>query len=296
MISSQWGKGPIRRVSMDGACRITSPEYYFSCLEELKLGHMIGEGSYASVFYAEDKLGNKFAVKKVDKRKTDINFIKREVKLGTALRHANLAKIFCSFEDKDFAYILMEYIEGSDLFEYLTNELEENCAMEVDSVRKLFWDIAKVVKFCHENGYYHRDLKLENILLDNDGQPKLIDFGFCFEGTPFDKCIEMLGSTDYACPEILSRLPYSPEKADVWSLGVILYVLLFVELPFDRKMRVQFVQRRIPQHPDIIINEDELVPNEAWQLLRQMMEVDPKKRIGMKQVLEHPFLVGIPNA
>lgn len=187
-----------------------------------------------------------------------------------------------SWVENDFTYLLFEYIEGKDMYDFLASNqftpLNENDAKE------LFRQLAKSVKYVHKRGFVHGDLKLENIMITKEGKLKLIDFGFSSEKS----CKTLLscyqGSLEYLSPEILQRVPYIGCKAEVWSIGVILYTLLFGEFPFSE-------QEREMDFEDVVVGfpRSQVSPI-AKDLIKKMLSVNPNERYEIEDVLKHPWM------
>ena len=140
-------------------------------------------------------------------------------------------KLLDLFEDDRYFYLILELLNGGDLFDYLE---KRNFHISEERARELFKQIANAVAYIHQFGIVHRDLKIENIIMsDNSEQsvPKLADFGMVKILGPAEKTQERLGTVAYAAPEVLRKKPYT-KKVDVWSLGIILYMLLGETLPF----------------------------------------------------------------
>ena len=147
-------------------------------------------------------------------------------------QHPNIVRIYDTFENLDYIYIVLELLNGGDLFEYLEKrdfKIGENRA------RSLMHSLTTALFYLHSYGIVHRDIKLENILMtDNSdvGEPKLMDFGLSKMIGPNEFCNEPFGTIGYAAPELLSDQPYD-KRVDIWSLGVVLFILLTGHTPFN---------------------------------------------------------------
>jgi serine/threonine protein kinase len=171
--------------------------------------------------------------------------------------------------------------------------------------RKIFQDISSAIQYCHQKGIAHRDLKLENILIDpTTYRVKLIDFGLCsFEKEDSAGCVDVCGSLDYIAPEVLTEQPYSAKTSDMWSLGVILYSLLFATFPFSTEERMDALlppegQDKRP-HPEAEFPRTGTVSRDAQDLCAKLLSVDPTCRISIERAMQHPWMtatdVGIAN-
>ncbi|NXL89033.1 TSSK1 kinase, partial [Alectura lathami] len=200
----------------------------------------LGEGSYGKVKLAYCKrLKCNVAIKIIDKRKMPQDFLKRflprEIAALKCLHHPSIIKTYEIFETSSKkVYIIMELGVRGDLLDYIrvTGGLEEGAA------RLKFQQLASAVKHCHDSDFAHRDLKCENILLDEHLNVKLSDFGFSKHLSRDENGRTILsktfcGSAAYAAPEVLQGIPFDPRISDIWSLGVILYTMVHASLPFD---------------------------------------------------------------
>lgn len=182
-------------------------------------------------------------------------------------------------------YLVLEYAEGGELFHYI---VENGCLHEQEAVR-IFRQMISALSYCHRFNICHRDLKPENILMDGKNNIKIVDFGMAAL-QPHNKWLNTAcGSPHYASPEVIQGQYYRGDKADVWSCGVILYVMLTGTLPFDSEGDhydvIQTVLKgkfRFPKAPDI--------SGLAKDLIIRMLQSDPAQRISMKSLWRHPFV------
>lgn len=190
-------------------------------------------------------------------------------------------------------YIIMEYIEGGELFNWIMEGLDEK------HVVYLFRQIIAALMYCHRLHIHHRDLKPENVLIDSRTMEiKLVDFGMAALQAPGKRLTTACGSPHYAAPELLSRNPYyDGGKIDVWSCGVMLFVMLTGTLPFNVSLETHSTtleNRQLQALFKKIKACDYVIPpyvnREARDLLLKMLQVDPKRRISIDEVWHHPFL------
>ncbi|KAJ9137288.1 Serine/threonine-protein kinase PSK2 [Pleurostoma richardsiae] len=258
----------------------------FVILEEM------GQGAYGQVKLARNKLDGKTVVLKyVTKKRILVDTWTRDRRLGTVpleihvldylrredLRHPNIVEMEDFFEDDVNYYIEMppHGLPGMDLFDYI--ELRTN--MEERECRSIFVQVARAIHHLHTKaGVVHRDIKDENVVLDGQGNIKLIDFGSAayIKSGPFDVFV---GTIDYAAPEVLAGKPYGGKEQDVWALGILLYTIIYKENPFysideimDRDLRVPYT-----------------ISDESIDLIRRMLDRDVARRLDITQVLEHPW-------
>ena len=211
-------------------------------------------------------------------------------------QHPNIIEWFAAGEDDIWRWIAMEYASGGDLFD----KIEADVGVDVNVAQVYFSQLIAGVSFCHSKGIAHRDLKPENILLSEKGDLKIADFGmatmFAYQGQR-KLSGTICGSPPYVAPEVLVCArqkaigrKYDPEQADVWSCGVILFVLLVGNTPWDEPTQAswEFSEYiRTGGH-----STDELwqrVPSDALSLLRGMMSVDAAKRFDMARIRQHPW-------
>ena len=229
-------------------------------MQKLKIDHYIiektlGCGGFGKVKLARHEFtGNEVAIKMINKKKVKNSKmstkIQREIRLLKYFNHPNMIKLYQVLDTDLNIYMVIEYVPGGELF-HLVNEREG--LSEIDS-RRLFQQIISGLEYCHKNLVAHRDLKLENILVDERGNIKIVDFGL----SNFMKDGQFLktgcGSLHYAPPEIILGKPYTGAEVDIWSCGVILFSMLTGYLPFDEDNHTVLVKRicsadfEIPSH------------------------------------------------
>ncbi|KAM4045663.1 serine/threonine-protein kinase SIK1 isoform 2-T2 [Anomaloglossus baeobatrachus] len=252
------------------------------------IGRTLGKGNFAVVKLARHRVTNtQVAIKIIDKTRLDLvnlEKIYREVQIMKRLRHPNIIRLYQVMETKDMIYIVTEYARNGELFDYLTirGRLSE------EEARVKFLQILSAVEYCHSQNIVHRDLKTENLLLSEGMDVKLADFGFgnfYMEGRPLST---WCGSPPYAAPEVFQGKEYEGPLLDVWSLGVVLYVLLCGSFPFDGpnlpavRQRVLDGRFRIPY----------FMSQDCESLLRRMLVVDPGKRLSIAQIRQHQWFQG----
>lgn len=156
-------------------------------------------------------------------------------------QHVNIVKLLDLFENSDHYYIVLEYMAGKDLFDYIQ---KRNFVLNEDRVKQIGIQIIQAVRYLHEFGIVHRDLKLENIMMSdtsNLAKPKIVDFGLAKIIGPSETADEPFGTLGYVAPEVLKKKPYT-FSCDVWSIGCILYALLSGSLPFDHESQRETIR------------------------------------------------------
>jgi len=267
---------------------------------EYTIEKSLGKGVFGEVFQATAANGHLVALKRLPKNgiKFDWNLVNREVDVGKRLQnHEGIAKLNSFFETVSNVYLVFEYVDGADLFS-LMEERNFQPLSETEAKKYLRYIVDSLI-YVHSQRVAHRDIKLDNILLDSKGIPKLIDFGLASMDEEEDKgCKSFVGSPEYVAPEIIQRKPYSGYKADVYSLGMVLYCMLFGQFPFIPEKRFEMIING-EEHPPLEW-ADQLVRfpgccfvgRIAKDLLSKMLEVDPDKRISMEQIAKHKWMQG----
>ncbi|NWS77324.1 TSSK3 kinase, partial [Crotophaga sulcirostris] len=250
----------------------------------------IGEGMYAKVKEAfSQKHQKKVAIKIVDKKKNPEEFVQkflpRELQIATRLDHRNIIHVHELLESPEGKICLvMELAENGDIFDYVLRE----GPLPEPRARELFQQLVEALQYCHSCGVVHRDLKCENVLLQGN-TVKLTDFGFA-KLLPRDMkelSWTFCGSIAYTAPEVLQGKPHDSHKGDIWSLGVILYVLLCAHLPFDNTNITQMLHQ---QHKGVSIPAYLGVSKECQNLLMALLEPDMTLRPCIEEVSIHPWL------
>ncbi|XP_062202674.1 calcium-dependent protein kinase 29-like [Phragmites australis] len=262
-------------------------------LRRYQLGEELGRGEFGLTRRCTDTAtGEEFACKSISKRRlrssVDIEDVRREVAIMRSLpAHANVVRLREAFEDGDAVHLVMEVCEGGELFDRIVSRghYTERAAAAV--VRT----IMEVVQHCHKNGVMHRDLKPENFLYANTSETshlKVIDFGLsvCFK--PGERFNEIVGSPYYMAPEVLQR-NYGQE-IDIWSAGVILYILLCGVPPFWAETDEGIARAIIRSNIDFGREPWPKVSENARDLVRKMLDPNPYSRLTAQQVLEHPWI------
>ncbi|XP_065171466.1 testis-specific serine/threonine-protein kinase 3-like isoform X2 [Atheta coriaria] len=203
------------------------------------LGKTIGSGSYATVRMAHSELhGGNVAIKIVSKYTAPEDYLKkflpREIEVVKGLKHPNLIRFLQAIETTHRVYIVMEYADNGSLLDIIRKE----SYIPEGRARRWFRQLVEAIEYCHDRGVVHRDIKCENLLMDGNMNIKVSDFGFARSYVKQQNGHQVLsetfcGSYAYASPEILRGIPYQPQYSDIWSMGVVLYAMIFGRLPFD---------------------------------------------------------------
>lgn len=255
-------------------------------LDRFELGKLLGHGAFAKVYYAKNiKTNQSVAIKIIDKEKILksglVTHIKREISILRRVRHPNIVQLYEVMATKTKIFFVMEYIRGGELFDKVAKgRLKEEIA------RKYFQQLISAVEFCHARGVYHRDLKPENLLVDENGDLKVSDFGLSAMSDQIRKdglFHTFCGTPAYVAPEVLARKGYDGAKVDVWSCGVILFVLLAGYFPFhDQNILVMYkkIYRGIFQCP-------KWFSPRVKTLCTRILDTNPETRISIPEIMEN---------
>ncbi|KAG8214995.1 Pkinase-domain-containing protein [Butyriboletus roseoflavus] len=266
-----------------------------------KVGRTIGKGSSGRVRIARHtKTGQYAAVKIVSKqhllnsttitRPTDtpehmLLSIEREIVIMKLIEHPNVMRLYDVWETSSELYLILEYVEGGELFDYLCTRGR----LAPPEALACFQQIIAAVDYCHRFGVAHRDLKPENLLMDRQGNIKVADFGMAAwqtgarEGLLQTAC----GSPHYAAPEVVMGRAYDGRASDIWSCGVILFALLAGRLPFDDEDLGTLLDKVKSGRYEMPMG----IEPDARDLVERMLQRDVEKRITMPEILVHPFFV-----
>ena len=225
-----------------------------------------------------------------------------ETNLMKKLNHPNITKILELFEDKEYILIIMEYINGGNLFSFLKKRRK----VSEKTAKFLYKQIILGLKYIHSHNIVHRDIKLENILIDLNNNIKICDFGIGrVLSSPDQLLFDQCGTPMYIAPEILlssKDIGYKGFPVDIWSSGIALYILLSGNLPFSFKngksVSIEESENNENNNTEelqfsIINNEPKRIENitdEARDLLKGLLNKDPDKRLKCDEILAHPWL------
>ncbi|MED6146429.1 CBL-interacting serine/threonine-protein kinase 2 [Stylosanthes scabra] len=264
-------------------------------MQRYELGRLLGQGTFGKVYYARSSITNQsVAIKVIDKDKVirtgQCERIKREVTIMRLVRHPYIIQLLEIMATKSKIYFVMEYAKGGELF-----DLVAKGKLKEDDAHKYFRQLVNAVDFCHSRGVYHRDIKPENLLLDENEDLKVSDFGLSAlaeskrkDGLLHTTC----GTPSYVAPEVIRRKGYDGTKADIWSCGVVLFVLLAGYLPFHDSNLIEMYRK---------ISKGEFTcpswfPNNVRRLLCKMLDPDPENRATVAKIRESSWFRKGPNA
>jgi len=257
-------------------------------MNRYELGRMLGQGTFAKVYHGRNLASSQsVAIKVIDKEKVlrvgMIDQIKREISVMRLVRHPNVVQLHEVMASKSKIYFAMEYVRGGELFTRVARG-----RLKEDNARRYFNQLIGAVDFCHSRGVYHRDLKPENLLVDEHGNLKVSDFGLSAlrecqkqDGLLHTTC----GTPAYVAPEIINKKGYDGAKADIWSCGVILYVLLAGSLPFPED-NIAAMFRKMSRGD---YRCPPWLSTEARRLIPKLLDPNPDTRITIAQIVETPW-------
>ncbi|CAN6333497.1 unnamed protein product [Urochloa humidicola] len=254
-------------------------------MQRYEVGKILGQGTFAKVYHARNIVTSQsVAIKVIDKDKIFkvglMEQIKREISVMKLVRHPNIVQLYEVMATKSKIYFVLEYVKGGELF----NKIAKGKLRE-DAARKYFQQLVSAVDFCHSRGVYHRDLKPENLLVDENGNLKISDFGLSAlaesrrqDGLLHTTC----GTPAYVAPEVISRKGYDGAKVDTWSCGVILFVLMAGYLPFQDSNLVE-MYRKIGKAD---FKCPPWFPCDVKKLVTRILDPNPRTRMPITKIVE----------
>mmetsp|Transcript_21518 Transcript_21518/g.32022 ORF Transcript_21518/g.32022 Transcript_21518/m.32022 type:complete len:506 (+) Transcript_21518:139-1656(+) len=259
------------------------------CIGPWTLGRALGFGTTSRVHYAVHSVTKTTAAVKIIRKRSnlDLRKLQREISILRLLNHRFITRLYDVFESKNHIYMVMELVDGGELFDHII----QNKRFQRHDALRVFRQVAEATKYFHSHGIVHRDIKPENILVHSTGDIKIADFGFATarkSGILKTSC----GSPHYACPEICSSSPYDGTKADSWSLGVLLFVLVTGDFPFNDQNygalfhKIQTGKYVIPSHVD----------QDVADLITKLLTVDPEQRLTVDGILAHKCMKPVGKA
>ncbi|PIN08903.1 Ca2+/calmodulin-dependent protein kinase, EF-Hand protein superfamily [Handroanthus impetiginosus] len=259
------------------------------------IGKLLGHGQFGYTYVAIDKSnGDRVAVKRIEKNKMllpiAVEDVKREVKILKALAgHENVVHFYNAFEDDSYVYIVMELCEGGELLDRILSKKDSRYTEKDAAI--VVRQMLKVAAECHLHGFVHRDMKPENFLFKSpkvDSPLKATDFGLSDVIRPGRKFQDIVGSAYYVAPEVLKRK--SGPESDVWSIGVITYILLCGRRPFWDKTEDGIFKEVLRNKPDFRRKPWPQISNAAKDFVKKLLIKDPRARLTAAQALSHPWV------
>ncbi|KAL5709868.1 non-specific serine/threonine protein kinase [Ranunculus cassubicifolius] len=258
--------------------------------DKYELGKLLGCGAFAKVYHARNiQSGQSVAIKCISKQKIVksgmISQTKREIAIMRRMHHHNIVKLYEVLATKTKIYFVMEFVKGGELFDKVAKG-----RLTEDTSRRYFHQLISAVGYCHSHGVFHRDLKPENLLLDERGDLKVSDFGLSAvteqiqnDGMLHTQC----GTPAYVAPEILSKKGYEGSKVDIWSCGIILYILNAGYLPFNNA-NIMVMYRKIYKGE---FRCPRWMSTDLKRLLSRLLDPDSDTRITIEEILHDPWFI-----
>ncbi|CAD8045510.1 unnamed protein product [Paramecium primaurelia] len=245
----------------------------------------LGTGSFGTVNLVQNiKSQQLYAIKSIQQCNIQTPYeqegVEREIKVHLKCRHPNIVNLYDSFIEHGNVYMVLEYAENGNLYNYVQRRKK----LEEKEACKYFIQTCKALQYLHEMNVFHRDIKPENLLLDNNNDIKLCDFGWCAENIHL-KRKTFCGTYEYMAPEIVSDLPYD-YKIDIWSVGVLLYELLHGYAPFKGKEYKEIAQNI----KNGLIRYSSTISQDAQELIKNILQKDPQLRISFKDIYQSAFV------
>uniref|UniRef100_A0A8C9ZZ99 SNF-related serine/threonine-protein kinase n=1 Tax=Sander lucioperca TaxID=283035 RepID=A0A8C9ZZ99_SANLU len=255
------------------------------------LDKTLGRGHFAVVKLARHVFtGEKVAVKVIDKTKLDTvatGHLFQEVRCMKLVQHPNIVRLYEVIDTQTKLYLILELGDGGDMFDYIMKHEE---GLNEELAKKYFAQIVHAISYCHRLHVVHRDLKPENVVFfEKQGLVKLTDFGFSNKFQPGKKLTTSCGSLAYSAPEILLGDEYDAPAVDIWSLGVILFMLVCGQPPFQEAndsetlTMIMDCKYTVPAH----------VSSACKDLIDRMLQRDPKRRASLEEIESHAWLQGV---
>ena len=261
-----------------------------NCLNKInnyKMIKLLGKGSYGEVKLAIDKMTlKKYAIKIYPKKALEDpkkkSNIENEIAILKQLDNINIMKLYEVIKTDKFQYLIMEYIDGISLLDIIKKE--KNHYLEEKRALKIFKQIIQAINYCQSKNICHRDIKLENILTVKNDVIKLIDFGFAVMTNKETYQTLLCGSPSYMAPEIVKKEKYIAQYSDIWSLGVLLYSMLYGRFPFKGKTQKELFENI--KKGEVVFPDDIKINKKIISLIKKIFVVSPIQRPSLKEILE----------
>lgn len=257
-------------------------------LDDFSLIKELGRGKFGKVYKAKERK-TKYTValkilqkSQLSKMNAEVQ-LRREIEIQSELHHKNILRLFGFFYDPTRIYLILEYAPGGELYKHLK---ECGGTFEEPIAAKYIYGLASAIRHCHSKGVIHRDIKPENLLLDADNNIKIADFGWSVHAVRTTRRGTVCGTLDFLAPEMCEGQDYD-SSVDLWSIGIILYEMLYGIPPFEESSEWQ-TRQRIKQ-VDLIFPKGD-VSEEAKHLIRSLLRRNPARRLALPRLLSHPWI------
>ena len=203
-------------------------------------------------------------------------------------QHQNIIKLLDLFESSNHYFIVLEYMQGKDLFDYIA---KRNYSLPEERAKVVIFQVLQGVRYLHRFGIVHRDLKLENIMMSNSTDravPKIVDFGLSKIIGPNETATEPFGTLGYVAPEVLKKQPYS-FSCDMWSIGCILYALISGSLPFDHNNQKELMRMTMEDSLKFDLPTWDNISSQCKNLITDLLKKSSSQRIRIEEAMLHPW-------
>ena len=284
---------PVNKLLTFPNFRFIGGSFNFDIRKIYKFKEVLGGGHFGCIRLGYKRGENPkryYAIKSIRKKNltnTDLNDMLNEVEIISKLRHPNIIKFYETYHDEKYFHIVMEYCKGKDLFE----KINQYGFISENIVKKIISKLVHAISYCHSKNLTHRDLKLENILFinnDMESEIKLIDFGLACKYEPNKKMTTFAGSPYYIAPEVLKG--NYDNKCDIWSIGIITYVMLTGILPFEGETNDEIFNKILTKEVNFEHPNFNIISNEAKMFIKLCLEKDPNKRISAQRLIENNWI------
>ena len=276
------------RTSLTGGKQVVNRSFV---LEDFALGRELGEGLFGRVYLARTKSDLKVVALKVLykeslEKENVVEQLRREVEIHTRLRHRNIVRMYSYFHDKTKVFLVLEYCPGGTLFDALRNA--PNRRFDEPYAAGVMRQLCSALAFCHRFQIVHRDIKPENILIGENGEIKLADFGWAVANRSNEQKMSrrtLCGTVDYLPPEMVEDNPYD-ERVDAWMVGVLLYEALVGHPPFTGAQDCETWEKISSGE----VSVPSFVSSNAADLITRLLTKNPETRMTVEEVAQHPWI------
>jgi len=255
-------------------------------VKDFEIGRKLGKGRFAVVYLARERKSGLIVVLKVIyknllRQTGNEKSLRSEIEIHAHLRHPNIIRIYGYFSDEDRIYLVLEYAMNGDIFaEVELSRLEERLAA------RYIAQIARALDYMHSNYVIHRDIKLENIYINAEGEIKIGDFGWALHNPKNLTSNQIVGTPVYMAPEMLKSEDYN-QSVDIWSLGVVAYQILTGKVPFSGSDQAEILNNIITKE----IKYPGFLSASCKNFLHGILTKEPEKRLTIMEILQHPWIV-----
>eukprot|EP00096_Caligus_rogercresseyi_P014355 TRINITY_DN684_c0_g2_i1.p1 TRINITY_DN684_c0_g2~~TRINITY_DN684_c0_g2_i1.p1 ORF type:complete len:285 (+),score=82.41 TRINITY_DN684_c0_g2_i1:232-1086(+) len=259
-------------------------------LSDFDIGRPLGKGKFGNVYLARERKSHFIVALKIlfksQLQKNSVEHqLRREIEIQTHLRHPRVLQLYGYFWDETKIYLILEFAARGELYKSLKSQPHSRFQEPIAS--KYIRQMCEALLVCQANNVIHRDIKPENLLLDMMSDLKIADFGWSVHA-PGNRRGTMCGTLDYLPPEMVNGENYD-KNLDLWSLGVLMFEFLVGRPPFECRSQKETYQRIA--NVDIMWPEPNHISLEARDLMQKLLRAKPSKRLPLKQVLEHPWII-----